>query len=221
MVLEKIYPKQISVLKDLFSEEGVQNKINRLNSIYSHSKQKWCENLKRFNDVPIKYLLIAEAPPWTGENQVIKYFYGDSDGHLRVRMLLRSLRGAFFKDEHKHLNGETILQKFAEVGFLLVDTLPFSMKYTSSKRRNPNYIKLVKSCKEFFYEQINNNNLKWADDIRIAFALKLNAIAVIETYPNELKFPNGQTISLSKELIATNNANYTDTTKLKKILQLI
>lgn len=67
----------IKLLRSLY--ENVN--ISRLKQIFNICEEKWAFNLNsRLNDRSIKYLLIAEAPPWSNPGQEINYFYSNFDG---------------------------------------------------------------------------------------------------------------------------------------------
>lgn len=215
MKLEIDYPNQIEILKELFGSNEVDSKLNRLNDIYKKTEEKWRENLKRLKDFPVKYLLIAEAPPWIEQGEV-QYFYNNFEGSW-CRRIWRA-----FSKENKQPSPDECLEMLAKKGFLLIDTLPFAMKYTSAKRKKPKYKELIDKCREdFFMKKVNDQSIRYAEKVKIAFAFKLNAEAVIEALPKKLKLPENQEITIDKLLIAADRSGFTSSTELRKIFDLI
>lgn len=216
MKLEIDYPNQFEILKELFGDEEVNSKLNRLNDIYKKTEGKWRENLKRLKDSPVKYLLIAEAPPWIEQGEV-QYFYNNFEGSW-----CRSIWQAFSPQKNKQPSPDECLEMLAKKGFLLIDTLPFAMKYTSAKRKKLKYKELIDKCREdFFMKKVNDQSIRYAEKVKLAFAFKLNAEAVIEALPQKLKLPENQGITINKLLIAADRSGFTSSTKLRNIFDLI
>lgn len=209
------YKNQIEVLKELFGGEEVNSKLNRLNDIYKKTEEKWRENLKRLKGFPVKYLLIAETPPWIEQGEV-QYFYNNFEGSW-CRSIWRA-----FSQKNKQPSPDECLEMLAKKGFLLIDTLPFAMKYTSAKRKKPTYKELIDKClKDFFMKKVHDQSIRYAENVKIAFAFKLNAEAVIEALPKKLKLPESQEITIDKFLIASDRSGFTSSTKLRNIFDLI
>ena len=59
------YGQQYKLLKDLLGSRISQYPTERLNEIFTVTERKWKDNLDRFKDRQVRYLFIAEAPPWT------------------------------------------------------------------------------------------------------------------------------------------------------------
>ncbi len=73
MDLEKAYSSQLETLRLLFKANGkdsIADKLNRLDYIFRIAEGKWLENLRRLKGNRVKYLLLAEAPPWTEAGEV-------------------------------------------------------------------------------------------------------------------------------------------------------
>ncbi len=197
----KEYKSARKALGSLFAKEELsEQKISELEDIYKRCEMAWKKNLVRLRGKKIRYLLIAEAVPCTG-----KYFYKDLHGQWSRRVL-----NAF------HIpNTESVESRFkllAEKGFLLVDTIPFAMKYTN--RRSPEYFELVKACKSYLDKKLSDKRLSWSPKIRVAIAFKLHGMSLIEAYPKRHKIPK---IKLSEKLIATDGSNYTSPSRLREI----
>ena len=217
MDLQEAYPSQLEILRVLFDAKGkdrIANKLGRLNHIFETSERKWFENLQRLKGNRVKYLLLAEAPPWT-ETGETRYFYNTFTGPWVARIW-----HAFFPLETLTPQIDLGLKKLADQGFLLVDTLPFSMDYPSSKRRTPVYRKLMRECLPFLLSKITNPRIEWASEVRAALAFKLNGLAVIEALPKGLALPNGQLIKLTPDQIASDGSGFTNSEKLRNIWQL-
>ncbi len=207
----------------MFGEEYVNERLPRLDEVFRYSEEKWQENLSRLKNSEVKYLLIAEAPPWTNENEPIKYFYAihENDIHFRRSTLLKAVWYAFESQKLKDINDkEKALNEIGENGFLLVDSLPFAMNFKIINRGGEDYISLVKSCLEYLYGKLNFPGIKWSENVKIALAFKKNAEALIEAIPAGIKLQNGSTLYISKKLIVANNANYPNSKMLKSVYGL-
>lgn len=133
------FSEQCEILKRLPSRGISEFPWERLDHIFIESEHKWEANLKRFGSKRVKYLLIGEAPPWSPSGEV-RYFYNTFSPPLNARVWKTFHRSPI--PEHK----EAALDGLADVGFLLVDSLPFAIKYTSRMRNSPSYKELVKRC---------------------------------------------------------------------------
>ena len=89
--IEYIYPKEYEALMRLFGAGEVEAKIARLNEIYFHAETKWNDYLNQIPNGEVKYLLIAEAPPWSNSGTP-KYVL---DPDCEARTLLIALCKAF------------------------------------------------------------------------------------------------------------------------------
>lgn len=211
------YLTQLEILKKLFGADCVTAKLDRLNQIYKKSEEKYADNLKRLRGVPIRYLLLAESPPWT-ESGEVQYFYDtfNKSGGQWCSRIWKS----FFPDEESPEDIDTVLTKLAKQGFLLIDTLPFAMEYSSGKRKKKEYKGLVKACLPYLMTKINNPNLSWDSEVKVAFAFKLNGLIVMEALNYKLIIPDNQLIELNEKLIAADGAGFTSPEKLRSIFRL-
>lgn len=173
------------------------------------AQAKWEENLRRLRGIKVKCSLIGEAPPWT-EVGVVRYFYHNCDGAWVNRVWK-----AFF-DVPKPADPEEALVQLANKGFLLVDSLPFAVSY-SGRRNKTGYRQLVESCSSFLTEKINNVRIQWADDVKVALAFKVNGRAVIRSFPDGIRFPTGQVVQLTGELICADRSGYTSPKQLRSV----
>lgn len=211
LILAERFPHQFELLRKLFPKNHCTlQRIRRLDEILRVTEAKWEGNLQRLSGIKVKYLLIAEAPPWTGSG-VVRYFYNTCNGPW-VDRIWRT-----FFDFPKPTDPEKPLKRMAEIGFLLVDSLPFAENF-SDRRSRKIYRQLVKSCSPLLLERINDTRIEWADDVRAALAFKLNGLAVMESLPDGIRFPTGQSIRLTNELICADGSGYTSPTLLRSVL---
>lgn len=204
------FADQFEILKSLFpADHFTSERIERLDQIFTVTEEKWQENLRRLSGCTVKYLLIGEAAPWTASGTV-RYFYTTCDGPWVSRVWR-----AFF-DYIKPTSPEEALVQFASRGFLLVDSLPFAEEY-SGRRRRKSYRQLVENCSAFLLEKINDYHIDWADHVRAALAFKLNGRAVIESFPDGIPLPIGQSVHMSDDLICSDGSGYTSPSSLRSV----
>lgn len=208
--LEKEFPEQYKRLAKLFGSNVVRSKAGRLNEISARCEAAWETNLDRLRNTEVKYLLIAEAPPWS-EKDPINYFYTTLKGPWCNRIWNAFFNEAIPDDVNRAL---TLL---AEKQFLLIDSLPFSMEYKTNHRKKELYVELIKCCKAFINKKLNNEKIQWAREVKVALAFYKNGEAIINAFPEGLELKAGQTIKLCPFLIATDESNYTNSNILKDI----
>jgi hypothetical protein len=112
------------------------------------------------------------------------------------------------------------LDELAKRQFILIDSLPFAMKYSSSQRGSSHYQTLVEESLPFLMEKVSHSAIKYDEDIRAAFAFKLNGFAIMSALPNGLALPTGQVLTLTEDLIAADGSGYTNSERLRQILAL-
>jgi hypothetical protein len=203
--------KALSVLQELFTNEEVQERLPRLKKIHRHATSYWHEYVEHLGDNRVKYLLIAEAPPWSPCGEQIQYVL-DPKSHSRT--LMRALRGAFLTVSK--LPADEALAEFARQGFLIIDSIPFSMEYTSNKRKSAKYQELIGITVNAVLEALRASSLRWSRDLRVAFSVKRNALSVIRALGGRLDL-NGTMLNLSEALIAVDEAGYPDAEKLRAL----
>lgn len=216
LTLFKKFRNQFELLTQLFSKRSATlkpSRLERLNEIFEVSEDKWVENLKRLRNYEVKYLLIGEAHPWTDSGEV-SYFYNKFNGSWSHRIWKT------FYDDKIPKDAGVALRKLAEKQFLLIDSLPFAMPYTSTIRRNKYYSKLLKACSSFLLDKINHPSINWSENVRIALAFWLNGEAVIDAYPNGISLPTGQILDLNRKKISADGSGYTNPQKLRVIFGL-
>jgi len=213
MSLRHIFPDGFKSLKRLFGEPSILQKEDRLNEIHQICESAWERNVDRLRNTTIKYLLIGEAPPWTDGGTGVSYFYENLKGSWVNRILK-----VFF--DPIPISCDTCLNGLAENHFLLVDSLPFAMKYTTNKRMTQEYSKLIDCCSEYLTKKVNDPRLTWDNDPKAALAFHWNGLKLIEAFPNGIKLRNGKIITLTENNIAVDKSNYTSTSLLKEIWQI-
>ncbi|MFP5212850.1 MAG: hypothetical protein ACLGPL_05675 [Acidobacteriota bacterium] len=204
------FGQQYETLRSLFpAEHFTRERKERLDELFRFSEAKWEENLRRLNNVEVKYLLIAEALLWPKSHSV-SYFYDSCDGPWVNRIWKASF------DFPKPADPKHALDLFASKGFLLVDSLPFAENY-SGRRSHEKYRQLVRSCSPFLLEKLSRDTIVWADNVKVALAFKLNGQAIIKSHPAGIRLPTGQVIRLTDELICADGSGYTNSAKLRSV----
>jgi hypothetical protein len=207
--IEREFPDAMEPLSNLLGRDGLCEQLPRLNQILECTELAWERNIKRFRHEPVRYLLIAEAAPWTTTG-IPRYFYESLKGAWVSRILK-----TFFGELRPDTDEEAWMQ-LANKGFLLVDTLPFALQYRTPVRRGADYLKLLQVSQAHFFEKLNNKNLTWADDTKIALAFKWNGRRMIEALRLRDNLPNGCQ-KLDEALIAVDGSGYTNTQKLREL----
>jgi hypothetical protein len=183
--------------------------------IHGYTENLWDQYVDTIPKREINYLLIAEAPPWSkdGNPQYVL------DHNSSSRSLLTALRKTFFQNNDSLIKPKDIIRSLAEIGFLIVDSIPFSMKY--SRRRSSRHYKnlITKTAYSYMLKKLSSNKLYFSPELTIGFSLKLNALAVMAALQNRLHI-NRTSYVLGEELIGVNKANYPDATKLRSIFRV-
>jgi hypothetical protein len=214
MPLEHLYRDEYKVLKKLYGDIKVQESIRRLNIIHRYTEKIWNEYIDNIPGKRIKYLLIAEAPPWSASGDP-QYFL---DPKSNSRTLMRAFRNALFPNI-VNKDSSHIINKFADAGLLLIDSLPFSMNY-GGKRNCKSYKELINLCvKSYMLNKLNNGGLMFAGNIKISFGYEANALAVIKALDGKIRL-SGNNYFIDKSLICTNGAHYPDAKKIRSIFCL-
>lgn len=212
--LEDRFPKELALLSRLFGVSYVTARLHRLNAVSEYTEQKWLEYVEGIRGKPVNYLLIAEAPPETADNPPL-YFL---DPVCSPRTLMRAVSSAFFG--RKSTDGAATLASLAGRGFLMVDSIPFAMKYTSSRRSSLAYSRLVAmAARTYMQTKLALASLSWSDDLRIAFSVRLNARCVMAALQHALQLGERE-FCLSDDMIATDRSNYPCGNILREVFRL-
>jgi hypothetical protein len=199
-------------LEELFDRVRVAGVLSRLDEIHDYTEERWQRYLAMLRDGLVHYLLIAEAAPWSpaGMPQYVL------DPASRSRTLMRALRGAFLSPSvSRQLDAGQALAEFARQGLLVVDSIPFPMKYSSQKRQSPKYNGLVRlTARSYLLKKLCDTKLSWSPNLSVAFSVKRNAEAVMKGLDHQLKLGDVR-LDLGPEQIAVNGAGYPDAGKLR------
>lgn len=164
--------------------------------IFENTQNKWKKNaVERLKGVKIQYLLICEAPPCSGE-----YFYSGKKSKL-----LSIIWKTFFEDKYEV--PDDAYQKLAEIGFLLIDTLPFALNYSFPKgiRSEEEYLALIVHYKDWWIKELNNNfSFELPDKLKIAFGFRKNAEAILKA-TNNVIILKGNEYTISDNNIVKSN----------------
>jgi hypothetical protein len=208
--LIELFPDAIEPLANILGHEKLDEDLPRLEEIFKSTELAWKRNLTRFKGKPVKYLLIAEAAPWSTTETPV-YFYNELNGSWVSRILK-----TFFGD-HRPISNEDAWDQLAERGFLLIDNLPFALKYNTKIRKGPYYLHLMQASRAHFFKKINCSDIVWGDVTRIALAFKWNGQRMIDAYKDT--YPDDQPI-LTKKMIVADKSGYTNTHLLRELWSL-
>lgn len=218
VILEKDYPQEAATMAKLcgFTYSGILPA--HLNSVYAVTEAKWEENVQRLveHNTHIKYLVIGEAAPETMAGEV-SYFYNNCHGNW-----CKALVDGIIPWQQVPAETEEKFRELARRQFLLADTMPFAINYSVANRRNKKaYKELVGMCaNSYLRRKLFDQRLKWADEVKLAFGVKKNAMAMMEAFPNGFSLPNGQIIKFSLDLVATTEANYPHAAQIRRVFGL-
>jgi len=202
------YPGAEDSLRELFGRQNLD--FCNLERIFDECEQAWKANVTRLQKdrILIRYILVAEAAPWTDPSKTPRYFYSTPDGKWAARILK-----AFDLTESSHQ-----LSDLAKKGFVLLDTLPFAAPYTSPLRRKKSYLELVRHCHPYVKSKLSD--LRFDSKPKIALAFTWNGRRVIEAYNGQLPLPDGVNGKISEETIAADGSGYTNILRLKELFGL-
>ncbi len=196
-----MYTEGLKTLKELFRSKYVNDWMDLIDLIYHTSEECWHANLTNIlrKNITIKYLLVCEAPPFneTNDAKKVKYFYNPHNTTV-PQSYIEAVFNAFYPDSKEYnviYSAETKhnkLNRIAEKGFLLVDSLPYALDYSEPKnvRDRAAYRNLVKiSVNTYFLDKLQNAQIPWAhDEVKVAFGLWRNAKEVMKNWPTILPF---------------------------------
>lgn len=213
-MLEQKYKTEYKLLRELFGFEFVNERIKRLNTIHEYTESLWSIYIRKIPNKTVKYLLIAESPPWSQDGQP-QYFL---DPNSSSRSLMNAFSRAFFPN-NRNKNLKLIINNFAENGFLLVDSIPFSMCY-SGFRSLEKYNELIElTVKSYMIKKMVRCGLKYSENMKIVFGYKVNALCVIKSLDGVLAIRNNR-YYINENMICTNASNYPDVKYIREILNL-
>jgi hypothetical protein len=179
MIDIKVFNDNLNLLEKLFPQEFSDRLIEKKLKIFNATELEWEENTKRFTNKKIRYLLICEAPPNNGD-----YFYSNFE-----KSLFNKVWQTFFQAQ-KCNNAEDAYQQIADIGFLLIDTIPYSMDYSKGRKRyTAEYKQLVKNCLDWWQVKLKVNFILNKETI-IAYGFKINSNVIYEVTSGKLTFSN-------------------------------
>lgn len=208
--MKEVFEQNLPLLTKLFGEQNVKFRLNRLKEIFQSTESTWANNIERFKDKPVKYILIGEAPPWS-ETGIPRYFYNQIESKLH-----KSIWNTIFPLLSVPKDCKNSYDMLADEGFLLIDTLPYSMDY-SGKRQKTAYSDLLYNSVNWWTKKLENENLILAKNIKLAFAFRINGLKIIQSLNYKLELRNGQIITLNENIIAADGSGYTSPQKLRTI----
>jgi hypothetical protein len=212
--LEEDYPQGVKLLAQLIGPKKVRVCLPRLNEIHASTEALWRRYAEMIPGGVVKYLLIAEAPPWSVSGPP-KYVL---DPGSRPRSIMRALRGAFSLSTVELASPGASLAGLASRGLLVVDSLPFAADY-GALRSKATYGQLVaETLVTYMRRKLAASGLTWSPYVRLAFSLKRNATAIMAA-TSDLAL-GARRIVLSEQDIAVNAAGYPDVGKLRKCFAL-
>jgi hypothetical protein len=209
----KIFDDNIETLIHLFKENKVEPRIDRLRDIFHSVELAWYRNLSRFDGKRIGKILIGEAAPWS-ENGLPRYFYNRIESRYHNRIWKGINPDICLPSDH-----EKAYRMLAAKGFLLIDSLPYSMNY-KGKMSNKYYIQLIQNSLLWWIEKLNNCGLDFEDKLSIAFAFKINGKSIMNELNHNLKLKGKEALPLSDNLISADGSGFTNSNYLSKILEI-
>lgn len=206
--MKDVFDNNFETLKELFSKEEISHtRKPRLHKIFMGTEKSWKKQTIDKGLKRVKYILICEAPAETGS-----YFYDTTTTILRT-----TVWNAFFPNIDMPKNNDCVYEMLANKHFLLIDSLPYSMKYKSAQRKTEEYAKLIECCLSWWINKLNE--FKIDKEVKIAFGFKLNAMQIIKVTKGKLKIGN-RTFTIKAADIAADGSGHTSTKKLKHIFKL-
>lgn len=210
--MNSIFAASLPMLKSLHGEAAINEREKAIERMLMETEAAWHANLKRFKGTVVKYILITEAP--CSNDDTSEYFYTRifSSFHIKIWK-------AIFPNEALPADMETAYQMLADKGFLLIDSIPFSLKY-AGKRDKKGYGELMTYGARILKEKLSNPAITISPDAIVVFAFKVNAQKLIKATGGELVLNNGTPLILSETHIAADASGYTNSDMLHGIFGL-
>jgi hypothetical protein len=210
--MDNVVAHNLPLLKKIYGETAITQQEDALDRLFMETETSWHANLGRLQGHEIKYILITEAPCTKGTAS--EYFYNriESPFHKKIWKALNP-------DTDLPADMETAYKMLAAKDFLLVDSIPFSLKF-SGKRDKKAYTDLMANSLEVLKDKLNNPQLKIAADAIVAFAFKVNAQKLIEAAQGKITLKNGQQLALTEDHIAADASGYTNSALLRQIFEI-
>ncbi len=207
MTTKEVFENNLLLLKKLFPNQINLNTEAQLIKELRRTERIWLNNKKRYKNKEIKYLLIGEAPPFSG-----KYFYSSTKNDLFKRVW------EVFFSSSICAKKEDAYQCLANEGFLLVDSIPYHMNYSQSGKRNSPYNSLISYSLCWWRDNLNKH-FSFHKDLKIAFAFEKNGNEIIKASGGNITI-GGEIRKLNVNQIAVNKAHYTSPVELVRVFKL-
>ena len=225
---------EMRVLSQLFKNTDVGENYLHLKRVYEETERHWNNNLNYIHrkNIKVKFLLIAEAPPGKKDESVetVKYFYNpESVSH---QSYLINVARCFFPGEtvrcSSMMEKQNLLNKVSDMGFILIDSLPFAMNYSKERKRSsPHYKKLIEVCAGTYVKyKLNECRVPWSskEQVKVAFSVRKTGEQAIKYLPPLLPFKSniespGQAFT-AKDFVGVDGSNFLAWKPLRKIFKL-
>lgn len=227
-----------TLLDDLVPSWQSQYKPERLQLIRTQTQVWWREFTREHLKNPVRFLVIAEAPPWR-RNGDPTYVYKPNDGDYEGGILGALVGGIsaangdssapVFAKKNADAKAAT-LRYLGEQGVLLVDPLPFSLFYSgkgdgckhSNLRDKAAYTTAARVGWEEVLAQLDDAGVVLHDKVVIGFTLLKSARALtIDSGQalRPLRLPGGREVVIEpKDATFTTSAGYPDAKVLARML---
>jgi len=185
-VFNQVVEKQYRKLANKFITQ--EHIVDRVKKIYQKSESCWhqvIEDLFLGSEQKIKYILIAEAPPWhpTG---IVSYFY-NPDTPKKSAQLLSTIYGAFSGmtvKESNTIDNWRKIEELCQVGFLLIDMMPIGLSYSKIGRPKKLYSGLVNMGMDYFIDKLKIIEPLLDNDFKIRITYKLQVDSLKAHFPD-------------------------------------
>ena len=212
--MNEIFDMNLEQLKKVFQKKTVSQNCKRLRDILTETGKYWLANTKGIGLSQIKYLLICEAPPWSEDSDSLNYFYKPVDSTLHTRIW-----NAIYPNKPKPNDPKEVFKCLKERRFLLIDSLPYSLKYKSCHRNKAAYDELVKNSIDWWIKKISEN-FDVDENLKIAFVFRKNACSIIRSLYNSEIVLKKRRFKVSEDNISADESNMPNPDILSNIFEI-
>lgn len=210
--LARRFPAEFRDFENLMGKRLDDSALARRDRIFAAAADAWKRNLARLDGVPVRYLMVAEAAPWSKDGQPA-YFYSTGGRGLPDTV------AEAFRDRSQDW-AET-LTELAKRGFLLIDSLPLAANYSEDRLRyRKSYKMLVRQCWHSFVTPQVALVPRWADEVLVVLAYEKNGLEIIAASGGFLRLPGGRPVALRDDLIVTNDSHNPDVAEIRRVFRL-
>ncbi|HYG15042.1 MAG TPA: hypothetical protein VEC12_04750 [Bacteroidia bacterium] len=207
--MEELFASNLPLLKKLFGADVIEQQQDLIKSLLEETENCWDKNIDRLRGHKVERILIGEAP--CSGDAVSEYFYKTIFNSYHLKIWKGLYPDTPLPDQPK------AYEMLADKGFLLVDSIPFSMKY-AGKRDKKDYSILLKNGVNWMVQKLSDKRINYADEVKVAFSYKANGLKVMEALDGKLPLKKGQSVVLSPSQIAADGSGYTNSRLLGEIL---